>query len=87
MPPIHELLARVRHDRQFGKGRFEVGYFERREGSVRRVAFKDIRFPEGDRRVFELGDESGRVRRIPFHRVREVCRDAKIIWRRPARES
>ena len=30
MQPIHELLARIRHDRAFGRGQFEIGYFDRR---------------------------------------------------------
>jgi len=83
MQPIHELLARIRHDRQFGTGQFEIGYFDRREGTVHRVAFNEISFPEGERRVFEVVDESGQARRIPFHRVREVYRDGERIWHRP----
>jgi hypothetical protein len=42
-----------------------------------------VTFPEGQRRVFELTDESGQVRRIPFHRVREVYRNGRRFWRRP----
>jgi uncharacterized protein (UPF0248 family) len=82
--PIHELLARIRHDREFGKGRFEIGYRDRREGTIHRVALKEIVFPAGERRVFEVLDQTGKQRRIPFHRVREVHRDGQIIWRRPA---
>ena len=83
MQPIHELLARIRYDRQFGKGRFEIGYFDRRDGTIYRVALKEVTFPEGERRVFEVLDESGQMRRIPFHRVREVYRDGERIWHRP----
>ena len=83
MIPIHELLARIRHDRQFGKGRLEIGYFDRREGTVHWVTFNEISVPEGERRVFEVVDESGQARRIPFHRVREVYRDGERIWHRP----
>jgi uncharacterized protein (UPF0248 family) len=84
MTPIHELLSRIRHDPEFGRGQFEIGYFDRREGTVHRVALKEIVFPTGERRVFELVDETGQLRRIPFHRVREVHRDGRIIWQRPA---
>ncbi|MCL4180218.1 MAG: DUF504 domain-containing protein [Verrucomicrobia bacterium] len=82
MQPIHELLARIRHDRQFGTGQFEIGFLDRVEGTIRRVAFREIAFPEGERRVFEVLDESGQARRIPFHRVREVYRDGQRIWHR-----
>ncbi len=83
MQPIHELLARIRHDKEFGKGRFEIGYFDRREGTIHRVALNQIAWPEGERRVFEVLDERGEHRRIPFHRVREVYRDGQRIWQRP----
>jgi len=84
MKPIHELLARIRHDRQFGTGQFEIGFLDRVAGTIQRVALKEISFPEGERRVFEVSDESGQARRIPFHRVREVWRDGVVIWQRPS---
>ena len=83
MQPIHELLARIRHDRTFGTGDFEIGYFDRREGTIHRVALREIAFPATERRVFEVLDQNGQHRRIPFHRVREVYRDGRRIWRRP----
>src|SRR5437764_582706 len=75
--PIHELLSRIRHDKEFGQGQFEIGYFDRAEGTIHRVSFLQIGLPTGERRAFELLDESGRSRRIPFHRVREVYRDGQ----------
>ena len=83
MTPIHELLSRMRHDRKFGSGRFEIGYFDRREATIHRVALQEIAFPATERRVFEVLDQTGQHRRIPFHRVREVYRDGRCIWRRP----
>ena len=84
MQPIHELLARIRHDPDFGQARFEVGYFDRVDGTIHRVALRKITFPDGERRVLELLDETGVVRRIPFHRIRQVHRDSELIWHRPA---
>jgi uncharacterized protein (UPF0248 family) len=81
--PIHELLNRIRWDKAFGRGRFESGFLDRLEGAVHRVALKEITFPAGGRRVFELMDESGMHRRIPFHRIREVLKDGQVIWQRP----
>ena len=37
MTPIHELLNRIRWDKEYGQGRFEIGYFDRYEGMVHRV--------------------------------------------------
>jgi uncharacterized protein (UPF0248 family) len=84
MTPIHELLNRIRWDKKFGRGRFEIGYFDRHEGVVHRVALREVAFPEDARYMFEVMDESGHAQRIPFHRVREVAKDGQIIWRRPA---
>ncbi|MHB8519988.1 MAG: DUF504 domain-containing protein [Limisphaerales bacterium] len=83
MTPVHELLSRIRHDKEFGNGGVEIGYFNRREGTIQRVALQNIVFPPGQRRAFEVLDETGQHRRIPFHRVREVYRNGQIIWRRP----
>jgi uncharacterized protein (UPF0248 family) len=84
MTPIHELLNRIRWDKEFGQGRFEIGYYDRHEDVVHRVAFQEIGFPVGVRRVFEIVGESGQARRIPFHRAREVVKNGQIIWQRPA---
>ena len=84
MTPIHELLNRIRHDEEFGQGQFEIGYFDRTEGTIHRIAFQQIAFPADERRAFELLDQFGQSRRIPFHRVREVYRDGHRIWQRPA---
>lgn len=83
MTPIHELLHRIRWDRAFGQGRFEIGYLDRIEGTIHRVAFHAIAFPESDRRAFLVADDTGQPRRIPFHRIREVYRDGLCIWHRP----
>ena len=85
MIPIHQLLARIQHDPKFGKGAFELGYLDRFDATVHRIALGLIVFPEGNRRVFAFVDGSGRERQIPFHRIREVHRDGKLIWQRRAR--
>ncbi len=66
MTPIHELLNRIRWDKDFGSGQFEIGYLDRHEGTIQRVRLEEVVFPEGERRVFEMSDETGRVRRISF---------------------
>ena len=82
MVPIHELLNRIRWDPEFGRGHFEIGYHDRHEAVLQRVALQAVSFPEGDRHTFEVVDEAGQVRRIPFHRVREVVKDGHVIWQR-----
>ncbi len=84
MIPIHELLNRIRWDKAFGQGRFEIGYFDRFEDAIHRLALQEVAFPADERHAFEVVDESGQARRIPFHRVREVVKDGQIIWQRPS---
>jgi uncharacterized protein (UPF0248 family) len=80
--PIHELLNRIRWDKAFGQARFQIGFLDRFEGVLHRVALQAVVFPEDERHVFQIVDAAGQVRRIPFHRVREVYKDGRLIWRR-----
>jgi len=83
MTPIHELLNRIRWDPEFGRGNFELGYFDRIEGRIIVVPFLKVDFPEDDLHAFHLGDAEGQAHRVPFHRVREVYKDGQRIWHRP----
>ena len=83
MTPIHELLSRIRWDKSFGRGRFEIGYHDRFADTIQRVALQELVFPAEERRVFELVDEAGERHRIPFHRVRQVWKNGQLIWQRP----
>ena len=83
--PIRELLDRIRWDHDFGRGRFEIGYEDHAAAQgVVRVPFEKMKFPEGDRFSFQIEDEGGRVKTIPFHRVREIYKDGHLIRRRPS---
>ena len=82
MTPIHELLNRIRWDKSFGEGRFEIGFWDRREGVIQRVALQDVAFSESGEHTFQFVDETGEHRRVPFHRIREVYRDGELIWQR-----
>ena len=83
MIPIHELLNRIRWDGEFAKGNFELGYYDPTEDRIIMVPLKEVTFPTESPSTFELMDPEGQVRRVPFHRVREVYKDAQRIWRRP----
>ena len=62
-----------------------MGYLDRFDNQVQRVALGLVQFPEGEKRVFEFVDADGQKRRVPFHRIREVYRDGALIWQRPIR--
>ena len=82
MTPIHELLNRIRWDPEFAKGDFQLGYYDRAEDRIILVAFQELTFPDESPQTFQLTDLEGQVHRIPFHRVREVCKNSQRIWHR-----
>jgi uncharacterized protein (UPF0248 family) len=80
--PIHELLARIRWDPEFGRGRFEVAYLDHQRKALVRLPFERLRPPEHTGFGFEAVEDDGSVQSVPYHRVREVWRDGELIWRR-----
>ncbi len=82
MIPVHELLARIRWDENFGKSRFVIGYWDRVEGKVLRADLREIVWDAENPAFFDLMDEEGVMHSIPFHRVREVWRGGELIWQR-----
>ncbi len=82
MQPVQDLLHRIQWDQDFADAEFEIGYYDRVEDRIILVPFSALHFPEDDHFAFELYDASGGVRRVPFHRVREIYRDGRCIWKR-----
>jgi uncharacterized protein (UPF0248 family) len=82
MIPIHELLARIRWDPEFGNGKFELAYEDKIEHQHKRVPLERIIIEPGQHFAFEAEEEDGTFHTVPFHRVRKVWRDGMIIWER-----
>ncbi len=82
MIPIQQLLSRIRWDKEFGSGAFEIGYLDHVEQRIVRVSLKRIQFEEGNQFSFKLESEMDEPLLIPFHRIREVYRNGILIWRR-----
>lgn len=82
MTPIHELLARVRWDPEFGAAQFVIGYYDRITREQVNVPLERIRFEPGDGFGFDAVTEDGTVHTIPYHRVRSVWRNEELIWHR-----
>lgn len=83
MIPIHELLARIRWDPEFGRGAWEIGYLDHARPGLVRVPLANIVTQPGDHFMFQALDEEGVLQSIPYHRIREVWRDGKLFWSRP----
>ena len=82
MIPIQELLSRICWNSEFGRGTFEIGYYDRIERKIICVPFEKILLEKGNHATFQLMDVNGELQKIPFHRVREVYKDGDLIWSR-----
>ena len=82
MIPIQDLLHRIRWDPAFGRGHFEVGYWDRIERRELRVPLDRDALPGGEHFFFTAVTPDGDVLTIPLHRIRSVYRDGVRIWQR-----
>jgi len=82
MKTAQEILSRIRWDNNLANDEFVVGYFDRLEHEIIRVAFKEIHFPQDDHFSFEVVDEDENIHSIPYHRVKEIFQNGELIWHR-----
>jgi len=82
MITIRALLNRIRWDREYGRGNFAVGYFDRLEERIIVVPLGEMHFDPDDHFSFQLQDAAGEPLTIPLHRVYEVYRNGELIWHR-----
>lgn len=82
MMPIHELLNRIRWDRDYGQGDFVIGYYDRIEDRIVQVPMREIFFEPDDHFAFDLIDHEGELHSIPLHRIKQVFRNGELIWYR-----
>jgi len=82
MQPIHELLNRIHWDPEFGRGHFEIGYYDRLGKKVIRVSFNEVTQLPGNKFSFHVFDYGNIAHCVPMHRVREVYKDGELIWKR-----
>ncbi len=82
MRPVHELLHRIRWDADFGRGDFQIVFYDRVEDREITVAFRDLQFFPDDHFAVGFVDADGQPHTVPLHRIRAVYKDGKLIWER-----
>ena len=82
MIPIEDLLHRLQWDASFAGGAVLVGYHDHVGDRIVRVPFERLHFSPGHHFSFDAIEDDGSVHQVPFHRVRAVWRDDKLIWER-----
>lgn len=82
MTPLHELLARIRWDQEFGAARFEIAYLDHAEKHLIRIGLNEVHPDPESHAMFCIVDRDGVLRSIPYHRVKQVFRNGELIWQR-----
>lgn len=86
MIPLQDLLNRIRWDKEFARGDYNLGYYDRIEDRVVIVPLGQVFFSKGDHFSFGLVNERGELISIPFHRVRQIYKNGQLIWSREKKE-
>lgn len=82
MIPRHELLNRIRWDKKFAQGQFEIGYYDHREDKIIHLSFDEIVFEPNHQFSITTINSEGETHMVPYHRIKEVYKDGKLIWHR-----
>jgi uncharacterized protein (UPF0248 family) len=80
--PIEDLLHRLQWDPAFGHGAVRIGYHDHIGNRIVRLPFDRVRLTRGHHFSFEVAEDDGTLRQVPFHRIRKVWRDGEPIWER-----
>lgn len=80
---IRALLNRIQWDSKFGKGRFDIAWYDRIADDIVRSPLPRARRQNvGTFGIDVADDQTGESVAIPYHRVRQVYRNGKLIWTR-----
>lgn len=82
MQPIHKLLDRIRWDKEFGQGDFEIGFLDHVKDKILRIPIHEISFLHGDHFFFHYIDVDGESHAVPLHRIKAVYKNGELIWHR-----
>ena len=67
-------------DKKFGRGKFEIGYYDRLLEKIVRVPFAKIICPDSSRKTIQIMNSEGEIYYVPLHRIQAVYKDGRLIW-------
>lgn len=82
MIPIHQLLNRIRWDKEYSQAEFTIGYYDRVDDEIILVPLNRVLFESDDHFAVKIVDEDGALHSVPMHRIKIVYRNGEIIWQR-----
>ena len=80
--PIHQLLNRIRWDREYAKAQFKIGYYDRVEDRILVTSMQQVYFEPNNHFSIEVIAKNGESHMVPLHRIRQVYRNNLLIWER-----
>lgn len=79
MIPIIDLLNKINWDKKENPLDYKIIYFDRVEEKPKTINFTSIKRIE---KPFIIIDINNKETNIPLHRIREVKKEGKSIWKR-----
>ena len=76
--PIKELLNKIKWDKRENPKDYSIGYLDRIQNKVIEIGYSEIKNIEGNFLVLDREEETY----IPAHRIKQVKKKGKIIWKR-----
>ena len=76
MITIKELLNKIKWDKNLNPKDYSLFYLDRITNELKEIRYKDIKDIEDNFMI--LADDTN----IPLHRIKEVRKQGKLIWRR-----
>jgi uncharacterized protein (UPF0248 family) len=77
MIPIKDLINKIKWDKRESPKDYSLIYIDL--GKKKELAYKDIKKLEGN---FMIIERNGEETEIPLHRIREVKKKGKVVWKR-----
>ncbi len=79
MITITELLNKIKWDAQEDPADYTLAYYDRVENTLKEIKLTRVTVEEGFMRTRIDGTDV----QIPLHRIKEVKKQGKTIWKRP----
>jgi uncharacterized protein (UPF0248 family) len=77
MIPIKDLINKIKWDKRENPGDYSLSYIDL--GKKKELTYTDIKRLEGNFMVIE---RNGEETEIPLHRIREVKKKGRVVWKR-----
>ena len=82
MQPIHELINRIRWDKEYAAAEFKIGFYDRLDHEIIYLSLKAIQLDQNDHYFFHFYDDNDEEHSVPLHRIKQVYRNGELIWHR-----